>query len=128
MLKQGLLELDSPDAKLIGFTSDKFGGYLFVKDSFVYISAIISKQQRQGNFKRLVNAILDAGYGVKVPNAFPLMTKICVSMDFSIIIESEIEGDFERNYIVLIKEAKGASINKCSGECDLCPDYKRCKN
>ena len=26
------------------------------------------------------------------------------------------------------KGARGASINKCSGECDLCPDYKRCKN
>jgi hypothetical protein len=43
--------LDSPFAKKIGFTSNKFDGYLWCEKNTIIISVIISHCQSKGNFR-----------------------------------------------------------------------------
>ena len=77
-MKDGIIELDSEFGRKIGFTSDKFfvSSYLWKKEGYIYISAIESREKGKGHQSSLFNAILSKGYGIKVPNPFPLMEVI----------------------------------------------------
>ena len=86
-MKDGIIELDTEFAKEIGFTSDKFQGYLWKVGNYIYISVIKSNNRKQGNLTSLFNAIQEKGFGIKVPTPFPLMEAICKKKGFETTIE-----------------------------------------
>ena len=76
------IDLDTPEAIEIGFTSDKFDGYLWRKENCISISFIISRYPGQGNLSKLFDAITAKGIDIKVPNPFPRMESICKKKGF----------------------------------------------
>jgi len=82
------IEPDSEFGKTLGFTSDKFDGWLWRKDRYIYISFIISKQPRRGNLRRLFKRILELGYGIKVPTPLGLMRAIVRKYGFKQTVET----------------------------------------
>ena len=85
----GIIDLDTEFAKEIGFTSDKFQGYLWRVERSIYISVIRSLKPRQGNLTALFNAIRERGYQLKVPGPFPLMEYICRKKGFTRTVERD---------------------------------------
>ena len=88
-LGKGVFTFEHPLAKEIGFTPDKFEGWLGLKDGYIYISFIISKQRGKGNLSKLFDKILSLGYGIKVPTPFASMEEICRKKGFRKIIEHD---------------------------------------
>jgi len=81
-LKDGIILPDSEFGKKIGFTSDKFRGYLWKRGDSIYVSMIISKKPCRGNFSRLIENILRLGYKVKVPTPIGIMPLILAKKGF----------------------------------------------
>jgi len=77
-----IIELGTSFANELGFTPDKFDGYLWKSGEHIVISFIISLQERRGNLKRLFKTIQDKGFGIKVPTSFARMKKICMEQGF----------------------------------------------
>ena len=73
-MEDGIIELDTDRAALFGFTSDRFDGYLWKEGDYIIVSFIVSLER--GNFKQLVQAIQDNGYGVKIPTPMGRMQSI----------------------------------------------------
>ena len=86
---KGVFGFENPLAKKVGFTSDKFDGWLGKKGRYIYISFIVSKHPNQGNFSKLCQRILGEGYGIKVPTPFAGMMAICVTHGFHRIFEHD---------------------------------------
>lgn len=63
-----IINVDDDFAKQIGFTSDKFIGYLWRDNERIIISAIMAINPRQGHFTELINAIENLKFKVTVPN------------------------------------------------------------
>ena len=84
-MKDGIIELGTPEADNFGFTADKFFGWLWRKseENMIIISFIESKQQGKGNVRKLIQTILDQGHNVLVPEPFLRMQEILKSMGFS---------------------------------------------
>lgn len=70
----GIIELDSERGKELGFTRDKFDGYLWKVGESVVISFIASR--KRGNFRNLVSAIHSKGWSVEVPTPLGRMRQI----------------------------------------------------
>jgi len=85
----GKIALDSPVGKSLGFTSDKFDGWLwFTPDKKgIYISFIFSIQPNQGNLSKLFKAILDSGRRVIVPTPLGKMVNILQHLKFRLTLE-----------------------------------------
>lgn len=93
---KGVFSFDHPLAKKLGYTEDKFEGWLGLKDGYIYISFIVSKKPNQGNLSKLFDRILELGYGIKVPTPFARMKRICVKHGFKKTIEHSAKmGDVE---------------------------------
>lgn len=91
-----IINLNSEFAKEIGFTSDKFAGWLWKDESRIIISCIDSLQPNQGNFSSLIKAIQQAGFDVAVPSPLPKMKAILIKKGFSSHIEADpMLGDVE---------------------------------
>ena len=91
-----IINLNSEFAKEIGFTSDKFAGWLWKDESRIIISCIDSLQPNQGNFSLLLKAIQQAGFDVAVPTPLPRMKAILIKKGFSSHIEADpMLGDVE---------------------------------
>ena len=73
-LLDGIINLDTDRAKVLGFTSDKYEGYLWKQGDAVMVSFIVSKQR--GNFRELVRHIHALGLTVKVPTPLGRMQEI----------------------------------------------------
>ena len=86
-MKEGIIEPNSEFGRELGFTSDKFDGWLWKFGNWIYISFIRSKQKRQGNFSSLLHTISQCGFGIKVPNPSGLMKKILQEKRFKQIEE-----------------------------------------
>ena len=82
MMSDGIIELDSEFGKKIGFTSDKFNGYLWKEGNEITISFIISKDEGQGNFSNLIRGIAEKGYAIAVPTPLGTMTTILSKLGF----------------------------------------------
>jgi len=80
---QGYIALDSEKAVALGFTSDKFHGYLWEMDGSIIISLIISLKPGQGHLSALFDAIWRAGYAVKVPIPSGHMVAILTQKGFT---------------------------------------------
>jgi len=77
-----LIHLDTPFAKELGFTSDRFAGWLGKKDGYIYISFIESLHPGKGHLSELFDNILKLGYGIKVPTPFARMRAIITKKGF----------------------------------------------
>ena len=73
-LLDGIINLDTDRAKLLGFTSDKYDGYLWRQGDAIMVSFIVSWQR--GNFRELVRRIHALGLTVKVPTPLGRMQEI----------------------------------------------------
>lgn len=82
-MDNGIVELDTEFAKSIGFTSDKFHGYLWKDGNVITISLIESKIQGSGYLRELFHIIEYKGFKVKVPNPLPNMQVILEHYGFS---------------------------------------------
>ena len=78
----GIIKLDTPFAKKIGFTSDKFDGYLWLDNNRIMISFITSLQVDKGNFSKLLNNIWNMGFKVAVPTPSAKMRVILITKGF----------------------------------------------
>lgn len=76
------IELDSPWGQKLGFTSDKFDGYLWKGSKYITISFIISLNSGTGNLSKLFDEIQKLGYGIKVPTPFARMKAIIKKKGF----------------------------------------------
>jgi hypothetical protein len=103
---QGKIALDSEFGKQLGFTSDKFDGWLWKRGNYIYISFIVSKKEGCGNLSRLFRQIEKAGFGIKVPTPFAKMASIVKKHGFEETAEAfdNSLGCFDT--IVWVKEAK----------------------
>jgi len=81
-MEDHIIELGSQDAIALGFTKDKFDGYLWRKGDYVVISFIVSRQAGQGNLSKLFETIESKGYGIKVPTPFTRMQSIIMKKGF----------------------------------------------
>lgn len=88
-MQDGIIELDTDRGKQLGFTSDKFDGWLWLKEDYVCISFIVSLQPNRGNLSKLFNIIQQLGYGIKVPTPFARMKAILISHGFTQTIEDD---------------------------------------
>ena len=77
-----IIDLDTPLANELGFTSDKFDGYLWKSGNYVVISFIISLQEGQGHLSNLFKTIESKGFGIKVPTPFARMKAIIMEKGF----------------------------------------------
>lgn len=82
-IEEGQINIGTPTADALGYTADKFDGWLWKKGGEIWVSFIISKQPGQGNFRALVKNILGTGHGVVVPNPSKRMMDICVRLGFT---------------------------------------------
>lgn len=86
-IKDGMIVLDGKFATEIGFTCDKFEGYLWKKGNYIYISVIKSFNPGHRNLSALFNSIQQKGFGIKVPAALPQMESICKRKGFTLTTE-----------------------------------------
>jgi hypothetical protein len=70
------IRIDSEKGKQFGFTTQLFHpvSYLWEQDNYIIISLIHSR--KKGNFKKLVDNIINAGYGIKIPTPTGDMKRI----------------------------------------------------
>lgn len=96
ILNEGI-EAGSDYGNTLGFTSDKFEGYLWQREEqSIYISLIMSLRPNEGNFSTLVRGLNSKGLRVKVPVPFPRMKIILEHLGFEQTYEQdEIHGDIE---------------------------------
>ena len=79
-MTDGIIEIDSDRAMMLGFTSDKFDSYLWKTDDMITISFIVSRLSGKGNFRKLIKTIKDKGYRVAVPTPSARMTYIMMRL------------------------------------------------
>lgn len=91
---ENCIDVDSDKGKQLGFTSDKFQGYLFTSAGSIYISMIISLDPLKGNVKKLFDRIVELGYTVKVPNPMGRMFKIVSAPGSGFVLTREISDMF----------------------------------
>ena len=88
-MKDGIIILDSFRGKELGFTSDKFDGYLWKNNDEITISLIESVNQGKGNLKALFDKITEMGFKICVPTPFPRMEMICEKYGMKKIIKQD---------------------------------------
>ena len=78
-MKDGIINIGTPAADALGFTSDKFheDSYLWKKGDSIYISFIESVSPGKSDFRGLVEKIRSLGLTVKIPTPFSRMEEIC---------------------------------------------------
>ena len=75
-MKDGHIAPDSEEGSELGFTEDKFSGWLWKNGDRIIVSMIESKQQGKGNFKWLIDNIKAQGYKVDIPTPIGRMSDI----------------------------------------------------
>ena len=86
-----MIMLDSPFAKSVGFTSDKFSGWGWIRGHSFYISFIESKDEGKGNLRAMIDSLLTQGFTVKVPTPFARMRHILERLEFVETVETDPE-------------------------------------
>lgn len=114
---EGCIDLDTPFARQLGFTADRFGGYLWRSGKYIWISAIISWDKGEGHFSELLKKIETAGFGIKVPDPSPTMKAILKTKGFRKTIDRQ-QGPF-RHYTVertvMIKKPSKITVARIQG-------------
>ena len=81
-MKDFKIDPDSPFGKELGFTTNKFSGWLWRKGNVIYVSFIVSLSESRGNLRNLLKNIHEKGFTIKIPTPFPRMEKICERLGF----------------------------------------------
>lgn len=76
-MNNGIINLNTKRAKIFGFTSNKYDGYLWKVKNSIYISFIVSRHQGKGNVRKLFETILKKGFDIWVPTPSARMRMIC---------------------------------------------------
>lgn len=66
----------------LGFTKDKFAGYLWQQGNRIIIPVILSLQPGEGNFSRLIETIEAKGYKLAIANPFLTMQRVLKKKGF----------------------------------------------
>jgi len=82
-----IIKLDSEFGRKLGFTSDKFEGWLWRDGNDIWISFIKTKHEGRGDLSRLFETILEMGYTIKVPTPVGKMKLILINKGFKRTIE-----------------------------------------
>ena len=102
------IDLDSKLGIQLGFTSDKFDGWLWKRGNCIYISFIESKDAGKGNLSRLFDNILKQGYVIKVPTPMGRMVSILIEKGFKRTMEPAEEfGENEICEVWVLGRGKG---------------------
>jgi hypothetical protein len=82
LIPEGVININSPAAKHLYFTSDRFNphSYLWRTGNTITISFIMSKQK--GNFRRLMNRIIEMGFDFEIPTPSGRMVEIAKKQDW----------------------------------------------
>lgn len=89
---EGIIQPGDELAMNIGFSADRFDGYLWKEKGRIMISMIISKQPKLGHMNELFAAIEDLGFEIAVPTPLGLMEHILEKKGFHQTVE--IDPDF----------------------------------
>jgi hypothetical protein len=91
----GEIRIGHPLATELGFTSERFDGYLWLLDNDLYVSLVDAKTQGQGHFRAFVEAALAKGYTVKIPTPLGQMEYIVRRWGFQQTVEPSELGPCE---------------------------------
>ena len=91
--KTGMITPDSEQGRALGFTSDRFDGWLWEDGKRMWVSFIVSLQEGKGHLSQLFQAIESAGYYIAVPTPFPRMESILKRKGFVPHIEASSMDD-----------------------------------
>jgi hypothetical protein len=83
--------IEPSPSSLIGWTPDKFSGYIAVQDKTVWIKVIQSKKRRMGYLRNFFLHLLYKGYIIKVVDPKYSMEKICIHYHMKPVVE-EFDG------------------------------------
>lgn len=92
-----IISLNTPLAESLGFTSDKFDGWLWQKNHTIIISFIISKQEGKGNFTNLLNTIKQKGFNIQVPTPSNRMLSILKKRGF------KLKREYDPNFKAMVE-------------------------
>ncbi len=108
-LLDGIINLDTDRAKLLGFTSDKYDGYLWRQGDAIIVSFIVSWQR--GNFRELVRRIHALGLTVKVPTPLGRMQEILLKNGYEHTTEPFDEEPGETVDVWVLRPSNGDLSN-----------------
>ena len=94
--KDGRILPGSSFGMKIGFTFDKFDGWLWHEPPFIVISFIESRNPGRGNLSQLFKTIQESGFRIRVPTPLGRMVSILEKKGFTpSLIEDETFGSVE---------------------------------
>lgn len=73
-----MLLIEPSHSSIIGWTPDRFTGYIAVDNKTVWIKVIQSNHQGEGYLRRFVQGLIARNYDVKVVSPMETMEKICI--------------------------------------------------
>ncbi len=79
---EGCCPAGSERAQALGFTTERFQGYIWLSGSTCWLSLVVSLQPGQGHLSELIRGLLERGYEVRVPNPTEDMVARLIRMDF----------------------------------------------
>ena len=98
----------TPYGDYLGFTADKFQGYLWDDGHQIYISAVRSIREGQGNLRQLFERInIELGRQVSIPNPFPVMEEIARKWGFERTVQAADMGGFREEIDVWVMKPRG---------------------
>jgi len=84
----GEIQTDHPLAVALGFTADRFDGYLWLAEkNSLYVSFVDAKHPGRGHFRAFIEKALTMGFTVKVPTPIGRMEGIVRRWGFEHIVE-----------------------------------------
>lgn len=92
---------DSEAGKLLGFTADKFQGWLWRQDQYIVISFILSIQEGKGHLKKLFDQINECGFKIQVPVPSERMKAICAKRGMK--MQQVYSKEFQENIETIIQ-------------------------
>ena len=95
MNTDGEIHIGDPLATELGFTADRFDGYLWLAGNDLYVSLVDAKVQGQGYFRAFVEKALAKGLTVKVPTPLRRMELIVQRWGFEHTVEESAVGACE---------------------------------
>lgn len=90
----------------IGFTADRFDGYLFEDGKVCYLSLVVAKQPGQGHFSRVLDELDKLGMEVRVPTPSIQMQAILNAKGFGPLEQDE-HGGSMMTRVAAEKKSKG---------------------
>jgi len=81
-IPDGIIQPDTAFAYKVGFTSDKFEGWLWKSERTIIVSMIISKHEGRGKFRAMINKIKALKYDIFISTPSTRMREIALRNGF----------------------------------------------